>query len=53
MPNNKQLQNQALKIPQSSAVEGAPKVLKEAVSKAEADEIKAKIEEQGAVVTLK
>ena len=35
------------------AVEGAPKVIKEAVSKAEADEIKAKIEEQGAVVTLK
>ena len=35
------------------AVEGAPKVIKEAVSKAEADEIKAKIEAEGAVVTLK
>ncbi|MDO4621843.1 MAG: 50S ribosomal protein L7/L12 [Eubacteriales bacterium] len=35
------------------AVDGAPKVLKEAVSKAEADEIKAKLEEVGAKVTLK
>ena len=34
-------------------VEGAPKVLKEAVSKAEADEIKAKLEAEGAVCTLK
>ena len=34
-------------------VEGAPKVLKEAVSKAEADELKAKLEAEGAKVTLK
>ena len=34
-------------------VDGAPKVLKEAVSKAEAEEIKTKLEEQGAEVTLK
>ena len=34
-------------------VDGAPKVLKEGVSKAEADELKAKLEEQGAAVTLK
>ena len=35
------------------AVEGAPKVLKEAASKAEAESIKAKLEEVGAKVTLK
>ena len=34
-------------------VDGAPKVIKEGVSKAEADELKAKLEEQGASVTLK
>ena len=34
-------------------VDGAPKVLKEAVSKAEADDIKAKLEAEGAKVTLK
>ncbi len=34
-------------------VEGAPKVVKEQVSKAEAEDIKKKIEEQGAKVTLK
>ena len=34
-------------------VDGAPKVVKEAVSKAEAEEIKTKPEEQGAEVTLK
>lgn len=34
-------------------VDGAPKVVKEGVSKAEADELKAKLEEQGATVTLK
>lgn len=34
-------------------VEGAPKVLKEGVSKEEAEELKAKIEEFGASVTLK
>lgn len=34
-------------------VDGAPKVLKEAVSKEEAEQIKAKLEEQGAVVELK
>ena len=34
-------------------VDGAPKVIKEAVSKAEAEEIKTKLEEQGAEVTLK
>ena len=34
-------------------VDGAPKVAKEAVSKAEAEEIKTKLEEQGAEVTLK
>ncbi|MCR5215061.1 MAG: 50S ribosomal protein L7/L12 [Eubacterium sp.] len=35
------------------AVEGAPKVLKEGVSKAEAEALKAKLEEAGAKVTLK
>ena len=35
------------------AVEAAPKVLKEAVSKEEADDIKAKLEAEGAKVTLK
>ena len=35
------------------AVESAPKVLKEAASKAEAEDIKAKLEEIGAKVTLK
>ena len=35
------------------AVEGAPKVIKEAVSKVEAEQIKAKLEEQGATVTIK
>ena len=34
-------------------VDNAPKELKEAVSKAEAEEIKAKLEEQGAEVNLK
>ncbi len=34
-------------------VDGAPKVLKEAVSKEEAEEIKKKLEEVGAKVTLK
>ena len=34
-------------------VDGAPKVIKEGVSKAEAEEIKAKLEEQGAEVNLK
>ena len=34
-------------------VEAAPKALKEGVSKAEAEEIKAKLEEAGAAVTLK
>ena len=34
-------------------VDGAPKVVKEGASKAEADDIKAKLEEQGAKVTLK
>lgn len=35
------------------AVEGAPKVIKEAVSKEEAEEIKKKLEEVGAKATLK
>ena len=35
------------------AVDGAPKVLKEAVSKEEAEEIKAKFEAEGAKVTIK
>ncbi len=35
------------------AVDGAPKVIKEAVSKAEAEDIKKKLEEVGAKVTLK
>lgn len=35
------------------AVDGAPKVLKEGVSKEEAESIKAKLEEVGAKVTLK
>lgn len=34
-------------------VDGAPKVLKEAASKAEAEDIKAKLEGEGAKVTLK
>ncbi len=34
-------------------VEGAPKVLKEAVSKGEAEELKKKLEDVGAKVTLK
>ena len=34
-------------------VEGAPKALKEGVSKAEADEIKAKLEEAGATIEIK
>jgi large subunit ribosomal protein L7/L12 len=34
-------------------VDGAPKTLKEGVSKAEAEEIKKKLEEQGATVELK
>ena len=34
-------------------VDSAPKVVKEAVSKAEAEELKAKLEEVGATVTLK
>jgi large subunit ribosomal protein L7/L12 len=34
-------------------VDGAPKTVKEAVSKEEANQIKAKLEEQGATVTLK
>ena len=34
-------------------VEGAPKVIKEAASKAEAEGIKAKLEAEGAVCTLK
>ena len=36
-----------------AAVEAAPKVLKEGASKAEAEEIKKKLEEVGAKVTLK
>lgn len=36
-----------------AAVEGAPKTLKEAVSKDEAEELKAKLEEAGAKVELK
>ena len=35
------------------AVEGAPKVLKEGISKADAEALKAKLEEVGAKVTLK
>ncbi len=34
-------------------VDGAPKMVKEGAEKAEAEEIKAKLEEQGATVTLK
>jgi large subunit ribosomal protein L7/L12 len=34
-------------------VDGAPKVIKEAAEKAEADDIKAKLEAEGAKVTLK
>ena len=36
-----------------AVVDGAPKVLKEAASKAEADDIKTKLEAEGAKVTLK
>ena len=35
------------------AVEGAPKILKEGVSKAEAEELKAKLEAEGAKATIK
>ncbi len=35
------------------AVDSAPKVIKEAISKAEAEELKAKLEGEGAKVTLK
>ena len=35
------------------AVDGAPRVIKEAISKAEAEELKAKLEGEGAKVTLK
>ena len=34
-------------------VDGAPKILKEAASKTEADDVKAKLEAEGAKVTLK
>ena len=34
-------------------VDGAPKIVKEQASKGEADDLKAKLEEQGAKVTLK
>jgi large subunit ribosomal protein L7/L12 len=34
-------------------VDGAPKTLKEAVSKSEAEEMKKKLEEAGAVVEIK
>ena len=34
-------------------VDGAPKMIKEAVSKEEAEEIKTKVEAEGAKVTLK
>ncbi len=36
-----------------AVVDGAPKVMKEAVSKAEAEDLKAKLEAEGAKVTLK
>jgi large subunit ribosomal protein L7/L12 len=36
-----------------AVVDGAPKVVKEQASKAEADELKAKLEAEGAKVTLK
>ena len=36
-----------------AVVDGAPKVLKEGVSKAEAEELKTKLEAEGAKVTLK
>ncbi len=36
-----------------AVVDGAPKVVKEAVSKAEAEELKAKLEAEGAEVNLK
>jgi len=36
-----------------AVVDGAPKVVKEAVSKAEAEDLKAKLEAEGAKVTLK
>ena len=36
-----------------AVVDGAPNVVKEAVSKEEAEEIKTKLEEQGAKVTIK
>ena len=37
----------------AAVVDGAPKVVKEGVSKAEAEEIKAKLEAEGAEVNLK
>ena len=36
-----------------AVVDGAPKVVKEAVSKAEAEDLKAKLEAEGAKITLK
>ena len=41
------------KVVGATAVEAAPKVLKEAASDADAKELKAKLEEAGAQVTLK
>ena len=44
----------ALRLKEAKAVvDGAPKVLKEAASKAEAEDIKTKLEAEGAKVTLK
>ena len=36
-----------------AVVDGAPKIVKEAVSKAEAEDLKAKLEAEGAKITLK
>ena len=44
---------ESVKLPAKDAVESAPKVLKEGVSKEEAEEIKKKLEEVGAKATLK
>ena len=40
-------------LPTEDLVDGAPKTVKEGVSKAEAEELKKRLEDQGAVVELK
>ena len=46
-------QQQAEKRRAKEVVDGAPKIVKEGAEKAEAEDIKAKLEAEGAKVTLK